>query len=506
MSSREIQLAELHSLVADLGKDGGLISPSIYDTAQVARLYPPKEGVEPALQWLLDQQQADGGWGEPEAPYARDVPTLAAVLALHTYPRYGNNRTAIDAGLAFLEQQAAQWTEMPIDALPIATEMILPYLIEEANRIGLQLAREPYAVLYKLRDRKCRAISAKPLQVGSPPTYSWEALGRQAHTIAPDRSGGIGHSPAATAAWLRQAEHQPDLADHCVTTRHYLEKAAAATGVGIPGVVPNVWPITGFELSYSLHALFVSNLFLQPLLGSTLELQIDRLANIMQKGGGISFGEYFTPDVDATGITTAILQTTAYPVNPAEILKFKHNDHFYTFYEELNPSILANAHALYGLAYTGERYPAAETFLLHHQCGDGRWLPDKCHHSWIYTTLEVILALSHLSYPTAIEHAVESLLAAQKDNGGWGSSTCATLVETSYVIVVLKLLERRSILNERARNALQQGQQWLVDYAHASKPSLERLWLGKELYRPYRVDRMYELGALLFASQEEILL
>ncbi|MBD2248543.1 hypothetical protein [Nostoc sp. FACHB-888] len=56
---------ELRSLIADLGKNGGLISPSVYDTAQVLRFYPPATGVEPALEWLLTQQQADGGWGNP---------------------------------------------------------------------------------------------------------------------------------------------------------------------------------------------------------------------------------------------------------------------------------------------------------------------------------------------------------------------------------------------------------------------------------------------------------
>lgn len=502
MSVREMQLAELQSLVADLGKDGGLVSPSIYDTAQVIRLYPPKEGAQPALQWLLDQQQADGGWGEPEAPYARDVPTLAAILALHTYPQDRQSRSAIDAGLTFLEQQAPQWAEMPIDALPIATEMILPYLIEEANRLGVSLNRKPYSVLYQLRDHKCRYISAKPLQGGSPPTYSWEALGRPAHSIEPDRSGGIGHSPAATAAWLQQAEQHPDLAATCVTVRPYLEKAAAATGVGIPGVVPNVWPITGFELSYSLHALFVSNL--HSLLADTLELQVDTLANIMQKGGGISFGEYFTPDVDATGIATAILQTTAYPISPADILKFKQNGHFYTFHQELNPSILANAHALYGLAYTAERYQAAEAFLLQRQCADGRWFPDKWHTSWIYTTLEVILALSQLNYHAEVEQALDALLSAQKSDGGWGSHTHATQVETSYVIVVLTMLKRHAMLNERGKNALRHGHQWLSDSYQSHTSSHEPLWLGKELYRPYRVDRVYELCALLAFEPGEV--
>jgi len=71
MSCMDLQLAELQSLMADLGKAGGLISPSIYDTAQVLRLYPPPEGPEPTLDWLLQQQQADGGWGDPSVSYAR---------------------------------------------------------------------------------------------------------------------------------------------------------------------------------------------------------------------------------------------------------------------------------------------------------------------------------------------------------------------------------------------------------------------------------------------------
>jgi halimadienyl-diphosphate synthase len=124
-------LTELRTLIANLGKGGGCISPSIYDTAQVLRLYPPQEDRQAALAWLRAQQQPDGGWGSPAAPYTRDVPTLAAVLAMHTYSQDQKARAAIDAGLTFLRRQAEQWTELPIDALPIAAEMILPYLLEE---------------------------------------------------------------------------------------------------------------------------------------------------------------------------------------------------------------------------------------------------------------------------------------------------------------------------------------------------------------------------------------
>jgi hypothetical protein len=140
-------LAELRTLVANLGKGGGSISPSVYDTAQVLRFYPPKEGAESTLAWLLTQQQPDGGWGLPETPYARDVPTLATILALRAYDADRKIHEAIDAGLAFLRRQADQWADLSMDALPIAAEVILPYLVEEAISSGLAVNRAPYASL-----------------------------------------------------------------------------------------------------------------------------------------------------------------------------------------------------------------------------------------------------------------------------------------------------------------------------------------------------------------------
>ena len=86
----DVLLTDLQCQIADLGKDGGLIGPSVYDTAQVLRLMPPREGVGPALSWLTEQQHPDGGWGDPSVPRARDVPTLAAVLAIHKKRHYAH--------------------------------------------------------------------------------------------------------------------------------------------------------------------------------------------------------------------------------------------------------------------------------------------------------------------------------------------------------------------------------------------------------------------------------
>jgi len=492
----DLLFTELCALVADLGKGGGQISPSVYDTAQVLRLYPPQD-VEPALKWLLAQQQADGGWGDPETPYARDVPTLASILALHTYAQDAQTRTARDAGLLFLRQQAEQWATVPIDAVPIATEMILPYLIEEANRTNLALPCEPYNSLFQLRSYKSRLIAGKSLHVGTAPTHSWEALGKGARSIRPDHSGGIGHSPAATAAWLQQAEQYPDLSDGCTTARQYLVNAEVATGVDIPGVVPNVWPITGFELAYAPYALLVTSLLHHPAIKTVVAPLLDKLWSIMQCGNGVSFGDYFTPDVDDTGLAMAVLEATCRPVDAAVVLQFKQDDHFCTFHKELNPSILANAHALYGLAQTDERYPAAENFLRNRQQADGRWPADKLHKSWLYTTLEAVLALNQLGYASEVKKAVQGLISHQKIDHGWGSGQSATRLETSYALIMLSILHRAGLLNDEEQQAMQHGYQWL---RHLSQPYTfpgNRLWFGKELYAPYRVDRIYEISALL---------
>ena len=76
---------QLRKVVNNLGRGGGAITPSIYETAQVLRFYPELVEVDRVITWLLRNQQPDGGWGEMEAPLYRIVPTLAAILALRCY-------------------------------------------------------------------------------------------------------------------------------------------------------------------------------------------------------------------------------------------------------------------------------------------------------------------------------------------------------------------------------------------------------------------------------------
>ena len=495
--------AELRTVVAELGKDGGIISPSVYDTAQVLRLYPPKEGVEPGLAWLLSEQQPDGGWGDAAVPTARDVPTLAALLTLHKYCTDPQTKDAIQAGLSFLQGQADQWADVHIDALPIAAELILPHLVSRAHQAGLGLEQAPYAPILKLRKQKLHYLANKQLSPGDAPTYSWEALGHSTN-LSRDHSGGIGHSPAATATWLNLREDFPVKATEQMSERQYLIRAEAATELDIPGVVPNVWPITGFELSYGLYALLSAELLAHPELAPVVQSQSARLKVIINKGQGGSFGEYFTPDVDGTSVSLAVLDHLGYSIDPKLILQFQHEDHFCTYHNELNPSVFSNAHALYALAQYGMRYPATETFLMQRQAADGRWMADKWHSSWLYTTLEVVIALLSLGYKDELVQAKQAILRAQHKCGGWGIGKESTIVETSYSTLALYMLDKHSLLDDDDHIALNRGQQWLFEHYQSKNIQDERYWLGKELYIPYRVDRIYVLCALLTAVLERV--
>src|SRR5262249_61914340 len=128
------------------------------------------------------------------------------------------------------------------------------------GEIGLERPTAAYGALTELGSRGRRLIAAQPSRPGAPPVHSWEAWGAQPDPGLLDGSGGVGHSAAATAAWLYAANSRPDLADARASARRFLEQAAAATGTGIPGVVPGVWPISRFEQVFGLYILLTADL------------------------------------------------------------------------------------------------------------------------------------------------------------------------------------------------------------------------------------------------------
>jgi hypothetical protein len=495
----DILLTDLRRTIADLGKNGGLISPSIYDTAQVLRLAPPPEGPWSGLAWLVDQQQPDGGWGDPAVPRARDVPTLAALLALHTYGGRAHERSAVRAGLSFLKRQSAHWSRLAED-LPVGVELLLPDLLDDAAKLGLDIATKPYAELLTLGRKRRQMIAARQWAAGTPPLHSWEAWGASPDPVLLDGSGGIGHSPAATAAWLRAAGDRPELADMCHAARSYLERAGAATGIDLPGIVPTVWPIVRFEQSFALYVLLIAGLLDHPALQDVVQPQLAELARALGPAG-LGMSDFFLPDGDDTAAALAVLHAAGHPVDMRLLDRFAADDHFCAYQGELQPSLSVTAHAVHLLALSGRENTRSHDFVTARQGRDGRWLGDKWNGSWLYTTGHAMIALGNGRASDAIASAVEALLLHQHGDGGWGMHK-STAEETAHAILALR--GASDVLSPAARQALARGTQWMLANYRPFYRSHVRCWLGKEMYRPYRLARVIELAATLPREQMPI--
>jgi halimadienyl-diphosphate synthase len=493
---------ELNALIANLGQGGGLISPSIYDTAQVLRLTPANGSGAAVLGWLENQQWSDGGWGDPWAPLGRDVPTLAAILTLHACAGpCQETAQIIEAGLAFLRQNAAQWQDVREEEMPVAVELILPALLDEAASRGLALPQESYSTLREVGARRRAMIGRRTPRSGTPPLHSWEVWGTAAVAELLDGSGGVGHSPAATAAWLRSAgcRHNPQAFDNA---RRYLTGAAQATGYDVPGIVPTVWPITRFEQSFVLHVLYVAGLLHHPALVSAVRPQLQNLSQAMRPGG-LGMSDFFMLDGDDTAVAIAVLHVAGFEPDLSILRCFKNGDHYCAYPGELQPSLSLTARAAYTLALFGQVEEPIERFITSRQLADGRWPGDKWSSSWLYTTYFAVLALAATNRMPNLQSAMAAMLHHQRDDGGWGENGRSTAVETAFGALTLHILASRfpgavcAAARERACGWLREN------YAANGSVANHKCWLGKELYRPSRVDRATELSALLLLSAQE---
>jgi hypothetical protein len=491
----DILLTDLRYMITDLGKNGGLIGPSVYDTAQTLRFAPPREGTWPALEWLLKQQHPDGGWGDPRTPMARDMATLAAVLALRMHATRKATRVAIDAGVSFLRRQSAQWAGPLPDDIPLAAELVLPSLLDQAREQGIALPEEPYAALIAFGAKRRRMMAKLQISPGTPSTHSWEAWGQNRDASLLDGAGSIGHSPAATAAWLHATRDFPDLAESRSIAQRYLEQAAQATGLGIPGVVPTVWPYERNEQSVSLYAVLLAGLFRHPGLRDALSAQVeDMWHGLRTEGQGIS--DHFATDGDITAMDFAIVAAMGHRPNRAILERYIVGDSCLTYPNEMQRSFSATTHAAHTLALLGGDPTPLLNYLRERRAPDGRWMGDKWHASWLYLTSHTIHALVAAEQVEEALTALPALLDHQRVDGSWGVTDAAS-EETAYAVLGLLAFQQVGALPETGRESLRRAGDWLLANYRPLAEEAGACWTAKEMYRPRRISRTIEISATL---------
>ncbi|HYO53025.1 hypothetical protein [Archangium sp.] len=500
-STPERFIAQLKADIQELGAQGGILTPSVYDTAQVLR-YAPPENPLPAIDWLMRQQRPDGGWGSDLMPLARHIPTLAAVLALRGTSDTPESRQAVEGGIEFFRRNVQAWAfeGPPPDDIPVAAELILPRLLEEAAAVGIELPQKSFHSLNALGARRRGLIARMKHRAGTAPIHSFEAWGTEPDLNVLDGSKGVGNSPAATAHWLRlrKAAVRPGSeAAELLGAEQFLRAASEATGTGLPGVVPTVWPIVHYEQSWSLLALFSTGLLEHPGLRDVVRPQLDRLHQAVRpEGYGMS--EFFVCDGDITSTSLAMLKDSGYAVEGGLLRRYQLADgQFITYAHEMQPSVTTTAHGVMALAILGQDVSRQVRWLAEKRGGDGLWKMDKWHASWLYTTSQVMLALCRARAIEVVQPAMEALLQAQHPEGGWGMAHTPSLLETAYAVHALRALRAHALFGPGVKRALQRAARWMTARKEVPPEQLEMLWTGKELYRPIRLDRIFERSAML---------
>lgn len=486
---------ELSLLLQELGCDGGRMSASIYETAQVLRLYPGLFDPAPVVDWLLAQQQEDGGWGGGADALYRTAPTLAAVLALHAYPS-APGAAAVRAGVRYVHQCADSWGPPVPDRIPVAAELIVPDLLAAGIAAGLPVESEPFAAVMALGRRRRALIDRLKPGPGSSAVFSWEAWGTTPKADLVDAYGSVGSSPAATAAWLRLAAQQPYLAQERRRAEDYL-RAATSMLAGVPaGVMPSAWPMHRFEQSFALHALLMGDLLSEPELQPALNRQLSELQMALRPEG-LGFTDHFAPDGDDTAAAVAVLAAAGRLSDAGSLASFAGEAYCSSYPCEMHASTTVTArasHALTLLGLNSDRWRGTVATL---QLPDGRWESDKWNVSWLYSTAVALLPFRKVHAPRVKASALEVLLRHQRRCGGWGAGTTPTAQETAYAVLALHTLAADENLPCAALEAMQRGKRFLARHFEDDQWPRGRLWIIKELYGPERIDRAFILAALL---------
>ncbi|CCM80364.1 MULTISPECIES: prenyltransferase/squalene oxidase repeat-containing protein [Rhizobium] len=492
-------LSELRHLLSKMS-DGGCVGPSVYDTARALHFSGVVAGNHEACDWLIAQQQPDGGWGSSDFPLFRHAPTWAAFLALQRAGSFPGAADAVQAAEQFLRHQPDPYEHAVPEDAPIGAELILPQLLGEATRSkGLNLPR--HRALVRLRQsRLAKVHTLAALPSGHPLLHSWEAWGSSPAMASPDEHGSIGISPAATAAWRAQASAQASSPELLRRADAYLHAASLATASGLDNILPNVWPIDIFEPCWSLFSLHLGGLLAHPALAQAVRRIVARLEACMSTNG-LGPASHFAADADDTAVALCVLNLVGRVPGAHALRQFKIGEVFVTFPGERNASVSTNIHALHALRLAGQTAAATSAFVDANRNPQGVWDNEKWHASWLYPTSHAVAALAQGAPKWRDERVLVALLKAQRDDGGWGAGSGSTFEETAYALFALRVLDERETPTARARagQAVARALEWMLAHYVANTSPYTALWIGKELYCPTRVVRVAELVGLWLA-------
>jgi halimadienyl-diphosphate synthase len=463
------------SIVNEIGiGHGGLMSPTAYDTAWLARV--PAEhdarvlAFPEALNWLRQNQHRDGSWGaEVEYVHDRVISTLATVLALAEWGADGRDERPIERGLRYIWAKADR---LEHEHETIGFEVIVPALLRQGRELGLALPRPAFERYERMRDEKMAKIPQNMrYSRNTSLVFSLEFMGDNLDLeeveFLQESNGSIGVSPSATAYFLTK---WPDNR----AARHYIGDVARAYG----GKATQMFPFDIFETVWSLW-----NLSLAGIEGcdQSLAQHTGALKALWDRGKGVSSSSSFSVvNADDSAMMFKVLRLAGLDPDPGPLYQFERENHFICHSLERDPSTSANIHVLEALKGVDAHRTEKVVRWLRSTQVDGRCWMDKWHASPYYPTAHAIIALIGVDHDLA-QSAVQWILDTQRPDGCWSYFDRPTAEETAYCLQALSVYHRH--VEPVDEKVLARGRQGLL----ACRGEMPALWVGKCLYTPVRV-------------------
>lgn len=476
----------------------GWLGCDSYSTAWVATIPDLSDPECPAwpqaLAYLRKHQLEDGGWGEASIYYAheRTISTLAAIMALNLWQADPADQLRIEDGLAALRRYALDLPDEPY--APIGFELLVPHFRNLlAPEFEAALPLDAWTAIDEMGCQKLALIQSMQPIPGSPQAwwFSMEMLPgdllAQLDDSLLDSNGSIVTSTAATAAYLAaRRRFGSDSPRACAYLSGLMEMGN--------GGVPLCWPTEVFEQTWTLdHFRRIGHDPGCPTLTPTLE---SVRALWESSTDGISHSEIFPiKDGDHTAVAFAVLNWAGLAPSEEPLLAFWNHDHLLTYPDERDASISANIHGLSALrsqpGFPHRQQAERLTDWLTGQMTPDGLFDDKWHLSPYYPVSRAIPAFAGWDDTIALD-LVARLVEQQRPDGGWGWFGESTVEETAYCVIALYSAYRGGLLESPA--SLTKAAAFIGGQANG-RP-VERLWIGKALYRPEGL-----LKATLFAAQ-----
>nr|AHW04047.1 diterpene synthase TPS2 [Plectranthus barbatus] len=330
----------------------GRISVSPYDTAIVALIKDLEGGDGPefpsCLEWIAQNQLADGSWGDHFfCIYDRVVNTAACVVALKSWNVHADK---IEKGAVYLKENVHKLKDGKIEHMPAGFEFVVPATLERAKALGIKGLPYDDPFIREIYSAKQTRLTKIPKgMIYESPTsllYSLDGLeGLEWDKILKLQSadGSFITSVSSTAFVFM---HTNDLKCHA-----FIKNALTNCNGG----VPHTYPVDIFARLWAvdrLQRLGISRFF-EP----EIKYLMDHINNVWREKGVFSSRHSQFADIDDTSMGIRLLKMHGYNVNPNALEHFKQKDGKFTCYADQHiesPSPMYNLYRAAQLRFPGE--------------------------------------------------------------------------------------------------------------------------------------------------------